>query len=111
MSLNIVTVNNITDALENNQILILDFWASWCEPCKVMGPIFERVALHNPDLFFGKINTETEHILNEDFNIRSIPTIIIMKEKTIIWEHSGVLPEYMLTQTIEKARNVDVNTL
>ena len=107
----IVTVNNIEEALKNHSIIILDFWASWCEPCKVFGPIFESVAAKNPDIFFGKINTESEVELASDFNIRSIPTLVILKDQTIIFEQAGMIPEYMLTKIVGEARAIDVSAL
>lgn len=97
--------------MKNNQIIFLDFWASWCEPCKVFGPIYERVALSHPDIFFGKVNTETEHLLSQDFEIKSIPTLVILKEGTIIYSESGVIPEYALKNIVANARKIDVATL
>ena len=111
MTIKIVTDKNIEEVLEKNNIIFLDFWASWCEPCKVFAPIFERVSNAHQDLFFGKINTETEHLLSEDFKIKSIPTLVILKEGTIIYSESGVIPEYALTNIIARARNLDVSTL
>lgn len=111
MSTKIITDQNIEKALAENKILFLDFWATWCEPCKVFSPIFERVAQANPDILFGKINTETEHLLSSDFAIRSIPTLVILKEGHIIFSESGVIPEYVLKNLVEKARTVDVSAL
>ncbi|MGZ3787768.1 MAG: thioredoxin family protein [Bacteriovorax sp.] len=111
MSVKIVTEKNIEEILKSNQIIFLDFWASWCEPCKVFAPIFERVAKANPDLFFGKVNTETEHLLSSDFNIHSIPTLVILKEGTIIFSESGAIPEYVLSNIVLEARKIDVATL
>jgi len=111
MSSKIVTDQNMEKVLSENKIIFLDFWASWCEPCKIFGPIFERVAEKNPDVFFGKINTETEQLLSNDFAIRSIPTLVILKEGHIIFSESGVIPEYVLKNLVEKARNLDVSTL
>ena len=111
MSSKIVTSQNIDEILDKNQIVILDFWASWCEPCKVFGPIFDSVAKKNPDLFFGKVNTETELDLGADFQIQSIPTLIILKDREIILDQSGSIPEYLLSKIVSEAREVDVAKL
>lgn len=111
MSVKIVTEKNIEEILNNNQIIFLDFWASWCEPCKVFAPIYERVALAHPDIFFGKVNTEVEQLLSSDFSIRSIPTLVILKEGTIIFSESGVIPEYVMNNIVAEARKIDIATL
>ncbi|MBC7537574.1 MAG: thioredoxin family protein [Bacteriovorax sp.] len=111
MSVKIVTDKNMEEVLEKNQIIFLDFWASWCEPCKVFAPIYDRVSAAHPDLFFGKVNTETEHLLGSDFQIKSIPTLVILKEGTIIFSESGVIPEYVLNNIVAEARKIDVSTL
>lgn len=111
MSSKIVTAQNIDEILEKNEIVILDFWASWCEPCKIFGPIFDSVAKKNPDIFFGKVNTEVELDLGEDFQIRSIPTLVILKERTIILDQAGSIPEYLLTKIVTEARAIDVSKL
>lgn len=111
MSSKIVTAQNIDEILEKNEIVILDFWASWCEPCKIFSPIFESVAKKNPDVFFGKVNTEVELDLGEDFQIRSIPTLVIIKERTIILDQAGSIPEYLLTKIVNEARAIDVSKL
>ncbi len=111
MGSKIVTAQNIEEILEKNEIVILDFWASWCEPCKSFGPIFDSVAKKNPDVFFGKVNTETELELGEDFQIRSIPTLVILKDRTIILDQPGSIPEYLLTKIVGEARAIDVSKL
>jgi thioredoxin 1 len=111
MSTKIVTAKNIDEILDQHQIVILDFWASWCEPCKVFGPIFDSVASKNPDIFFGKVNTEVELELGEDFQIRSIPTLVILKERTIVLDQAGSIPEYLLAKIVGEARALDVSKL
>ncbi|MDD4975967.1 MAG: thioredoxin family protein [Bacteriovorax sp.] len=111
MSVKIVTDKNMEEVLEKNQIIFLDFWASWCEPCKVFAPIYDRVSEAHPELFFGKVNTETEQLLSEDFQIKSIPTLVILKEGTIIFSESGVIPEYVLNNIVGEAGKIDVATL
>ncbi len=111
MSVKIVTDKNMEEVLKSNQIIFLDFWASWCEPCKVFGPIYERIAKKYPDIFFGKVDTESEQLLGSDFSIRSIPTLVILKEGTIIFSESGVIPEYVMDNIVAEARKIDVATL
>lgn len=111
MSVKIVTEQNIQEILDNNNIIFLDFWAGWCGPCKSFAPTYEKLALANPDLFFGKVDTEVERLLSEDFEIRSIPTLIILKEGTIIYSESGAIPEYALKNIVLEARKIDVAKL
>lgn len=111
MSVKIATDKNIEEILNNNKIVFLDFWASWCEPCRVFAPIYERVSEAHNDVFFGKVNTENEHLLSSDFSIRSIPTLVILKEGTIIFSESGVIPEYVMNNLVAKAREIDIATL
>jgi thioredoxin len=111
MSVYKITVDNIEEILNNKEIVVLDFWADWCGPCKAFGPIFDRVSNKNPDIFFGKINVDEQNDLSNDFHIRSIPTLVILKQKTIIYQESGNIPEYILTEIVEKAKSDDVSSL
>lgn len=108
MSVSEVTRKNIKEIIENNQIVIFDFWAEWCAPCKRFGPIFESVAAKHSDIKFVKVNTDIEQELATTFEIRSIPTIAVMKEQDIILIQPGSVSEEILEQIIKKSREVDM---
>ena len=87
-----LTEPEFAEVIENNDIVILDFWAEWCGPCKAYGPVYERVSNEFDDVIFAKINTEEEPQLGRMFNIRSIPTTIAFKEQIGVYA-TGALPE------------------
>jgi thioredoxin 1 len=104
MALVNLTTENFNDEVQKHQVAILDFWAPWCGPCKSFAPIFEKVAEEYPDVLFGKVNTEEEQGLAGHFQIRSIPTVMILKEGIGVFSQAGVIPEEglkdLLTQVI-----------
>ncbi len=103
-----LTKDNFNEVVENNDFVILDFWAPWCGPCKNFAPIFEKVSENHEDIVFGKINTEEEQELAAYFQIRSIPTLMVMRERVMIFSQPGMLPESALEEIISKARELDM---
>ena len=100
---------NFAQIIENNDIVILDFWAEWCGPCKAYGPVFERVSEQYPEVVFGKINTEDEPELGRLFNIRSIPTTIAFKEQIGVFMQPGALPEQALMDLVKMLQELDMD--
>lgn len=104
-----LTVHNFRDVIDNNDIVLLDFWASWCGPCQSFAPIFEAASEKNPDIVFGKVNTEQQDELAAQFQVRSIPTLAIFREQILIFAQPGALPPSALEQLIQQARALDMN--
>ena len=103
-----LTEPEFAEVIENNDIVILDFWAEWCGPCKAYGPVYERVSNEFEDVIFAKINTEEEPQLGRMFNIRSIPTTIAFKEQIGVFIQPGALPEDALRDWVVMLKDLDV---
>jgi thioredoxin 1 len=104
-----VTKENFSEVIENNNIVLVDFWASWCGPCKAFAPIFEAAAEANPDITFAKINTEEQQELAASFQIRSIPTLMAFRDQIIVFSQPGMLPESAVKQLISQVRELDMD--
>ena len=104
-----VTADTFNDVVANNDIVLLDFWAEWCGPCRTFGPIFEKVSEKHPDIAFGKIDTEAEQQLAAQFRVMSIPTLMILREKVVLFAQPGVVPEEGLDHLIDQVRNLDMD--
>ena len=109
MALENLTAENFEEKVLNSDIAILDFWAPWCGPCRQFAPIFEKVAGENPDILFGKVNTEEEQSLAGHFRIQSIPTIIILREGIGVFQQAGMLPEEALNDLIGQVKKLDMD--
>ncbi len=100
---------NFSETIENNNIVIIDFWAPWCGPCKQFGPIYEKTSEQYSDIVFGKVNTEDEEALAGQFQIRSIPTTIIIKENIAVFQQPGAMPEEGLKDVIRQVQELDMD--
>ncbi len=97
--------------VEQNNVVFVDFWATWCAPCKQFAAIYERVAELNPTVSFATVNIEHEAELAETFNIRSIPHLMVFKEGIAIYSESGSMPESTLKELVEQALEADVSAI
>lgn len=104
-----VTKDNFQATMDDNDIVIIDFWAPWCGPCKSFAPIFEAVSEKHEDVVFAKVNTEEEQELAASFQIRSIPTLMIIREQVAIFSQAGMLPESALEDVLAKAKALDMD--
>lgn len=104
-----LTKETFEETILNNDTVIVDFWADWCGPCKMFAPTFEKVSSDHPDIVFAKVDTEDQQELAGYFNIRSIPTLMIFREKVIIFSQPGMLPANAFEDLLVRARELDMN--
>lgn len=103
-----ITHENIEAVIAGNDTVILDFWASWCGPCRTFAPIFEAASEKYPDIVFGKVDTEVERDIAGYFEIRSIPTIMLFREKVMLFSQPGAMTAEGLDSVIEQAHGLDM---
>ena len=103
-----LTKGNFDEIVNGNDIVIVDFWAPWCGPCKGFAPVFDAASEKHSDVVFGKVNTDDEQELAASFNIRSIPTLMLFREKVMLFSQAGALPGAALEQVITKSKELDM---
>lgn len=103
-----LTIEEFEDTISNNDMVIFDFWAEWCGPCKMFGPIFEEVSAKHPDIVFAKVNVEEQQELAGMFHVRSIPTLVMMREKVVVFSNPGMIPAETLEAGISQLKALDM---
>ena len=103
------TVTAIEETISKNNVVVIDFWAPWCGPCTRFAPIFEAAAGKHKDVIFAKVNTDEQQEIAASFEIKSIPTLAIFKEQTLIYHEAGALPEEGLEDILAQVRKLDMN--
>jgi thioredoxin 1 len=104
-----LTVDNFKDVIDNNSTVIVDFWATWCAPCRSFAPTFEAASDEHADIVFAKVNTEEQQELAGAFSIRSIPTLMVFRDKIIVYAEAGALPAAALQQLVTGVRELDMD--
>src|SRR5690349_16679593 len=103
-----LTKENFDQTINGDKTVIIDFWAPWCGPCRGFAPVFEKASEAHPDVVFAKINSDEQQELAGAFGIRSIPTLMVFREKVILYQEAGALPGQALEQVITQAKNIDM---
>ncbi len=110
MSTLTMTASNHDETVQDG-IVLIDFWAAWCGPCRQFGPVFERVSEQNPDAVFAKVDTEAEPELAQRYGVTSIPTLVVYRDGIPVFGQPGALPEPALEQIIKQVRDLDMESV
>jgi thioredoxin 1 len=103
-----LTEQTFADTVGGNEIVLVDFWASWCGPCRTFAPVYEKVSEENPDIVFAKVDTEAEQGLAGYFQISSIPTLMAIRDGVVLYSQAGALPQPALENLVQAIRDVDM---
>ncbi len=106
-----ITKETLAETIENNEIVLIDFWAAWCGPCRAFGPTYEKVSEKYPNIVFAKVDTEDQQEVAQEFGIRSIPTLVAFREKIGIFSQAGSVPEDVLEDLIDQITALDMDEI
>ncbi len=104
-----LTAENFSSTVSGGGLVLVDFWANWCPPCRMFGPVFEKASELHADAVFGKVDTEAQQELAATFRISSIPTLMIIRDGVVLYAQPGALPEAALEELITKAQDLDMD--
>jgi thioredoxin 1 len=109
MAITELDAENLDRVVTGNDLVVVDFWAPWCGPCRSFAPVFEAAAAKHPDIVFAKVNTDEQQEMASQFGIRSIPTLMIFRQQVIVFAQPGAMPGRDLESVLEQARNLDMD--
>lgn len=99
----------LLDLLEDGSLTLVDWWAPWCEPCRAFAPTYEKVAAEHPDVVFARVNADQEHELAKTFRVVSVPTLMVFRDRILLFEQAGMVPERALQGLVRQAKALDMN--
>lgn len=106
-----LTQHNFDDIIADNDLVVIDFWAQWCAPCKGFAEVVQKAAVKHKDVCFAKVNIETEPSLAKEFNVRSVPWVMILREQVAVYDDSGALSGEALDELVEQAKALDIEAV
>ena len=104
-----LTAQNFEENTDREGITVVDFWASWCGPCRQFAPVYEKVSEKNPDIVFGKVDTQANPDLAATFNVSAIPTLMVIRDRVVLYAQAGALPQSAFEDLLQQARELDMD--